>query len=120
MLIYATRDLRKGDEITHSYVHPSYEYAERHRRCKNQWGFECDCRLCELDKVDPECSKRARLVTEFREFADANQDNPVEVIFRGRDVLDQVGFLRIFLEYVYLDGIYDLEVYSGVYLAQLV
>lgn len=90
MLIHATKDLRKGEEVTHSYVHPSKEYAKRCQTFTKQWGFTCDCRLCELDKVDPECSKRAKIVKEFWEFAEANHEKPAEVILKGKDVLEQV------------------------------
>uniref|UniRef100_A0A915CRW4 SET domain-containing protein n=1 Tax=Ditylenchus dipsaci TaxID=166011 RepID=A0A915CRW4_9BILA len=60
MMVYAAIDIKKGDEILYSYVHPLQDYKERQLRLR-LYNFTCNCELCELDKLDPSYDKRVKL-----------------------------------------------------------
>lgn len=84
-------DIKNGKEITMSYVPPLNTYAQRQKSLLN-WGFECDCQLCEMDKKDGQYTKRSRLVKDFYEYAKANECNPRMVLQKGESVLKMVRY----------------------------
>ncbi|KAF2033869.1 hypothetical protein EK21DRAFT_57881 [Setomelanomma holmii] len=49
LFLRTTRHIRAGDEITAQYVTPELTLGERQEKYKSTWGFECDCRLCQVD-----------------------------------------------------------------------
>lgn len=51
MIFRATRPIKAGEEIFHSYAE-SFDYEERATNLKTTWGFECDCRLCKAERKD--------------------------------------------------------------------
>jgi hypothetical protein len=57
----ATRDIEPGEELTHQYISPDIDIAERQKKYKATWGFECDCRLCEADGAAFEETRKERL-----------------------------------------------------------
>ena len=60
MVLRATRPIRIGEEITHSYDESS-DYDTRTALLMNTWGFTCDCALCIAEKAeDPAVRKRRR------------------------------------------------------------
>jgi hypothetical protein len=69
MMIRALFDLKKGDEVTVNYVLPLNTYEERHHLCTKKWGFQCDCRLCQLDRQEPpeRAKERQKLLNKFAE-----------------------------------------------------
>jgi hypothetical protein len=69
MMIRALFDLKKGDEVTATYVFPLNTYEERHQRCTTKWGFQCECRLCELDRQEPPelANERQKWVKKYEE-----------------------------------------------------
>ena len=68
MLLYAIEDVKEGAELTTSYLDFDGEfYAQRTENLKTKWNFECNCRLCELDRADPKGEiKRKKLLDEFK------------------------------------------------------
>ena len=61
-MLFLDRDIKKGEELTVSYV-SKYRFEFKYRRevCE-QFGFECKCRLCEADKADAKLDERQALV----------------------------------------------------------
>ena len=73
MLIYAVEDIKEGTELTVSYTYCEF-YAQRKEAITKQWGFECNCRLCELDRADPGGeAKRKALLDDFQRELHARQ-----------------------------------------------
>uniref|UniRef100_A0A914YRG0 SET domain-containing protein n=1 Tax=Panagrolaimus superbus TaxID=310955 RepID=A0A914YRG0_9BILA len=89
MVIHATVDIKKGDEICLSYVSPLLEYSERKKKFQS-WKFTCKCQLCEIDSNDKFISKRHQMVTEFSVYARANMGTPKLVIAKGEAVLKKL------------------------------
>lgn len=59
-VLHAIADMKKGDEVTVHYIDPIIPYTVR-KEHQAAYSFECDCRLCELDRKDPMCEKRSGL-----------------------------------------------------------
>ncbi|KAH6649414.1 hypothetical protein F5144DRAFT_634810, partial [Chaetomium tenue] len=51
MVIRATKNIAKGEEIVHSYDE-SGVYEDRQRALMTTWGFECSCALCAVEKAE--------------------------------------------------------------------
>jgi SET domain-containing protein len=69
MMVRALCDLKKGDELTTSYK-PSLDmsFEERNAFFVQRHQFECDCRLCHLERQEaPELrQKRKGMVDEYK------------------------------------------------------
>jgi hypothetical protein len=48
LTVHALKDIKKGDEITISYLAASENYAARQARLKAAFDFDCNCSLCSL------------------------------------------------------------------------
>jgi hypothetical protein len=69
MMIRVLFDLEKGAEVILP-VNPFFPlqiYEERNNYFIRRWGFQCDCRLCILDRQEPKelAKKRKKLVEDF-------------------------------------------------------
>ncbi len=60
MIIRATRDIEKGEELTHQYISPDAYYPTRKVAFKTHWEFECDCKLCAMEAKSPADSHERR------------------------------------------------------------
>lgn len=93
IVIRAAQDLAAGSELTHSYISILGGYEERQKSLKN-YGFECDCRRCRMDKNTPLASheKRCQLISELEEqngnLAMINSEAVVREIERLLDDFD--------------------------------
>jgi hypothetical protein len=69
MMIRTVIDLKKGDEVTVKYLPPMDTYEKRHHVFTKKWGFQCECRLCKLDRQEsPELVKeRQKWVNKYEE-----------------------------------------------------
>ncbi|KAI6171541.1 Isoform A [Aphelenchoides bicaudatus] len=90
MFVYASKDLKKGDEVSLCYRSPFSEYSERKTTLVNTWRFECRCQLCKLDSKDVNCKKRFELFKQFKVFFDENLNQPKKVIEKGKPMLKQM------------------------------
>lgn len=52
MKVVAKEDITPGDEITISYVDPSWPGELRRETLKRNYGFDCQCQVC-LDQLSP-------------------------------------------------------------------
>ncbi|KAF2740323.1 hypothetical protein EJ04DRAFT_572175 [Polyplosphaeria fusca] len=57
----ATRDISCGEELTHQYLSPDIDIADRQDNYRGTWGFECDCALCKIDSAVPEPIRKQRM-----------------------------------------------------------
>ena len=68
MFVYALRDLKRGEEVTVAYFNFMLPYEERKEKARRKWGFECGCRLCQLDGNDPKGEiERKKLMQKFEQ-----------------------------------------------------
>ncbi|KAH7716356.1 hypothetical protein AAVH_16253 [Aphelenchoides avenae] len=51
MTVFAVDEIKEGEEVTLTYTDPLDAYKERKKFFKN-YGFTCQCLLCELDRSD--------------------------------------------------------------------
>ncbi|GEQ67936.1 hypothetical protein JCM33374_g1602 [Metschnikowia sp. JCM 33374] len=47
--VYASRDIKSGEELTTTYVNPSHTVQQRQRELRVNWGFICKCQKCKDD-----------------------------------------------------------------------
>ncbi|TLS27253.1 hypothetical protein PpBr36_04920 [Pyricularia pennisetigena] len=74
MIVRATRDIPAGGEILMGYAGLDKPFAERQKKLKASYGFECDCELrrAEAEVSSATAKTRARLRKEIRSFLSAN------------------------------------------------
>jgi tetratricopeptide (TPR) repeat protein len=60
MLLRATQPIAAGEEIFHAYDESS-DYEARQKALMTTWGFECNCALCAVEKVDDPAVRKKRL-----------------------------------------------------------
>ena len=63
LFLFAKKDIEKNEEICVNYFgcNKSYSFDERTRILDN-YGFTCDCKLCELDRRDKNLNRREEFV----------------------------------------------------------
>lgn len=47
--VFATRDIKAGEELTRTYVNQSHTVQQRQRELRVNWGFICNCSRCDDD-----------------------------------------------------------------------
>uniref|UniRef100_A0A914Z682 SET domain-containing protein n=1 Tax=Panagrolaimus superbus TaxID=310955 RepID=A0A914Z682_9BILA len=87
IVIHATEDIKKGDEISIAYLYPLNGYQFRKKRI-DSWKFECHCKLCELDASDKNCLIRDRMIEELDEHKKSG--SPYSVIIKGETLLSKI------------------------------
>ncbi|KAJ8605982.1 hypothetical protein MRB53_041275 [Persea americana] len=75
MVIRATKDLKKGDEILMRYKNSDDDIESFQKSMLSSWKFTCSCALCtaEAKTPEPQRQRRLQLIKEAREFLQANQ-----------------------------------------------
>ncbi|KAF2266270.1 SET domain-containing protein [Lojkania enalia] len=106
----ATRDIAAGEEITHQYVSPAIDIADRQEQYMGTWNFECDCRLCKVDSSIDEGRRKERL----RLF----EELKASVLRLGERGTTITGIKKIArgmreLEALYLPAVGEKDVYEG-------
>ena len=91
MLFHAIKNIKKGEEITTMYSKPFRSFPSRDRSFRLNYGFTCECRLCQLDRNDADCEERERLAEMCKEGAVFEAGaNVGEVFATVTSLLDQV------------------------------
>lgn len=67
MVLHAIRDIAQGQEITVGYLEDDMTLSERQRDLKKDWGFECDCALCNLSS--DQMVEHDRRIKEIRDMS---------------------------------------------------
>ena len=52
MFVFADRKIEKNEELTVYYIENDEEYKKRQEKLKKQYGFECQCQLCQMEKKE--------------------------------------------------------------------
>lgn len=95
MICRAARRLQNGDEVTLSYIQADFKYAARAVNIDHQWGFVCECSLCQAERIDgPEkCDGRVELLNSMYNLAEqARTHHPsdpavIELYNRGKQTV---------------------------------
>ncbi|GAB7335459.1 hypothetical protein MBLNU13_g07821t1 [Cladosporium sp. NU13] len=53
LLLYATKDIKKGEELTISYGPDLVAFVSRREAIMSMWNFQCECALCVADAGIP-------------------------------------------------------------------
>uniref|UniRef100_A0AC35G983 SET domain-containing protein n=1 Tax=Panagrolaimus sp. PS1159 TaxID=55785 RepID=A0AC35G983_9BILA len=109
MIVYASDDIKKGEEICISYLDPLHGFLDRQKKLSG-WKFTCQCKLCEIDSKDPNCLKRDEMWKEFREYEKVA--SPKEIIAKGEPLLKKIResyINRNEFKYVLADTLIDLS-----------
>jgi len=74
MIVHATRDIAKDEEIYISYSLPDADYTQMKERLNLGWGFACGCKICVAESKSSTESRvrRQRLYQEVPIFMNAN------------------------------------------------
>lgn len=74
MIVRAACDIKAGEEILTSYTSTMAPFPERKKKLAF-WGFQCDCRLCLVERKLPASAfaVRERLDRETKDFITANR-----------------------------------------------
>jgi hypothetical protein len=73
MQVYASRDIKQGEEITDSYTELARPHARRAKELAN-WGFRCECFVCEGPEAE-EHEKRRRQIWRTGEILNLYDDH---------------------------------------------
>lgn len=105
MIVRATRAIKAGEEIFHSYIDPSLDYDARQKALMDTWGFECDCKLCDAQKAEDPAVKKKRkeLIAEAEQFLGREgwRDAKRLTIVRAQRLVNSI------------EGTYDQDRYNG-------
>ncbi|KAJ4251495.1 hypothetical protein NW762_011482 [Fusarium torreyae] len=91
IIIRATRRIKEGEEITHSYDESS-DYEVRKSALQRTWGFNCRCSVCQVEETESAevRKKRYEAGEKARLFAETN--NPIgasKIVVRKAKMLRQ-------------------------------
>lgn len=82
-IVIAVVDIKKGEEVTRPYVDPMLPLSER-----RLW-FKCGCHLCELDRADPHCVEREKLLKAVMEDLPCIRSH-TKFVAKAEDLLKKV------------------------------
>lgn len=80
LIIKASRNIKKDEELTLGYVNKLHEYEER-KACFMDFGFNCECELCQTDMSDQVDHSNSLL--RRRALEDDYQKHVVEAMMKG-------------------------------------
>lgn len=60
MLVHATKDIAKGQEILIPYLTPAMDHAVISARLQRQWGFTCHCAICTAETKGSQTQREKR------------------------------------------------------------
>lgn len=79
IFVRTLRPVRKGEELTHSYVSPAFPFQARKEVLTKRLGFTCGCILCELDRTLPQSTgeekKKLNLLVQRQEVQFSQLDS---------------------------------------------
>lgn len=75
MIVHATKDIAKDEEILMRYMNADDDNAEFQKTLQQSWNFTCRCRLCIAEGSSPDGPKQVRIamLKRARAFLDRNQ-----------------------------------------------
>lgn len=98
MIIHATRDIAKDEEIFMRYRNPDDDNAEFQSIMKRSWHFLCRCRVCVAEGATPDAARenRVTLLKRIKAFMNSNHISQLHppksgVITRAEKLREQVA-----------------------------
>ncbi|KAK5708508.1 hypothetical protein LTR17_020639 [Elasticomyces elasticus] len=109
MVLQATKNIPKGEEILHAYILPSLGVTQRQMRMEAVWGFHCDCKLCEADIKESEEMRERRAAAEEKAGR-----LPGDIVTHLADAAQRGNIIRQAERlYARLKGTFDPVLYEG-------
>lgn len=91
IMVYAVSDLRKGDEVTLSYRGAtSTGSLEEREEWLRTYKVHCNCRLCALDRADPNRKERQALLEQCEAVWPAVATDPAGAVSTLKGLIKQV------------------------------
>lgn len=77
-VVYASREIKEGEEIEDSYI-PLLLTREERRRRLARYGFECQCAVCAMEgaRLTKSDKRRVRIAAGFKAFEEEEEASPV-------------------------------------------
>ena len=60
IILRATKDIEKGQEVSTRYRARDFDYIENQQALQNTWKFQCDCTMCAADAQTSAADRRQR------------------------------------------------------------
>ncbi|KAI7559073.1 hypothetical protein KC343_g3197 [Hortaea werneckii] len=81
MLLHATKDIPKGQEILIPYLTPAMDHAVMSTRLQRQWGFTCHCAICTAERKGSRTQreKRTALVKKAEEMLSQHEPDLIGI-----------------------------------------
>lgn len=89
-MVHATDDLKKGEEVSITYIDAQQSYKERAKRLSS-FGFECQCELCILDRSDELYEHREKLIEQLAFLKPLLDADPRKLLVQLNPLVEQVG-----------------------------
>ncbi|KAI7212956.1 hypothetical protein KC333_g6835 [Hortaea werneckii] len=109
MLVHATKDIAKGQEILIPYLEPDMDHAVTLASLQQQWGFTCHCAICTAETEVPQMQreKRTALVKKAEQMLSQHEPDLIGL----PDALVVAEFEEL---YSRLKEIYDRKLFAKV------
>lgn len=101
MVIRATKDLKKGDEILMRYKNSDDDNDEFQKAIQQSWKFKCSCAVCSAEAKTPQAKRKRRVefIKEARSFMEAHE--VTEQSSPSSNVIAKAERLRLRIETAY-------------------
>jgi tetratricopeptide (TPR) repeat protein len=109
IILRATKDIEKGQEVTMSYRSRDFDYVENQQRLQKTWKFKCDCTMCAADAQTSAADRRQRqgLIKEMTAFVEEHEPS-----FQYNS--DKAAIAAAEKLYAKLDATYDNKAFKNV------
>lgn len=78
--VYAVRNIQKGEELCTAYVSLFDSHDVRRKKLEERYGFECTCRLCEMNLAERSEIENARIKYKELEREITSTPNPEHIL----------------------------------------
>ena len=109
MIVRATKDISKGQEIFIPYRSPEYDYVKTQEAFGKVWKFKCDCGICTAESKTSTTHRKERqaLIKEMNSFLEKYADAP-------RYTADEAMIAKAEKLYAKLEATYDKKSFDKV------
>ncbi|KAI7238082.1 hypothetical protein KC330_g2769 [Hortaea werneckii] len=108
MLVRASKDIAKGQEILIPYLEPDMDHTVTLASLQQQWGFTCQCTICAAETEEPQTQreKRTVLVKKTKEMLSQHEPDLIGL----QDVLVVAEFKELYSQ---LKETYDHKTFAA-------
>ncbi|KAH7725847.1 TPR domain protein [Aphelenchoides avenae] len=86
---HAIRDIKKGEEITWSYVEGEQPLEAREESLRH-YGFRCECELCQLDRSDTRHEEREKIAKKCEKMVPLMEKEPERYVAEFASLVRQM------------------------------